>query len=64
MWPIQNEAKNLKINETQWHVGTHLRVLSKSYPMNINMTAFRCFSKVFASLGVYKSSLNPYAGGG
>ena len=24
-------------------MGTHLRVLSKSYPMNTNMTRFRCF---------------------
>ena len=29
-------------------MGTHLRVLSKSYPMNTNMTGFRCFSKIFA----------------
>ena len=29
-------------------MGTHLRVLSKSYPMNANMTRFRCFSKLFA----------------
>ena len=28
-----------------WHTGTHLRVLSKSYPMNANMTGFRWFSK-------------------
>ena len=31
-----------------WHMGTHLRVLSKSYPMNTNMTGFRW--KIFASL--------------
>ena len=30
-----------------WHMGTHLRVLSESYPMNINMIGFRWFSKVF-----------------
>ena len=31
-------------------MGTHLRVLSKSYPMNTNMTGFRWFSKIFSSL--------------
>ena len=32
-----------------WHMGTHLRVLSDSYPMNTNMTGFRWFSKIFVS---------------
>ena len=27
------------------HMGTHLRVLSESYPMTTNMTGFRWFSK-------------------
>ena len=27
-----------------WHMGTHLRVLSESYPMNFNMAGFRWFS--------------------
>ena len=31
-------------------LGTHLRVLSEGYPINTNMTRFRPFSKVFASL--------------
>ena len=31
-------------------MGTHLRVLSESYPMNTNMIGFRWFSKIFASL--------------
>ena len=26
-------------------MGTHLRVLSESYPMNTNIVGFRCFSK-------------------
>ena len=30
--------------------GIHLRVLNESYPMNTNMTGFRCFSKTFAFL--------------
>ena len=33
-----------------WHMGTYLRVLSESCPMNTNMTGFRWFSKIFASL--------------
>ena len=31
-------------------MGTHMKVLSESFPMNTNMTGFRCFSKIFASL--------------
>ena len=30
--------------------GTHLKILSESYPMSTNMTGFRCFSKIFSSL--------------
>ena len=33
-----------------WQMGTHLGVLSKSYPMNINMTGFRWLSQIFVSL--------------
>ena len=33
-----------------WHMGTHLRELSESYLMNINMTGFQWFSKILASL--------------
>ena len=33
-----------------WHMVTHLRVFSESYPMNTNITEFRWFSKIFASL--------------
>ena len=31
-------------------MGAHLRVVSESYPMNTNMTGFRCFSKIVSSL--------------
>ena len=31
-------------------MGTHLTVLSESYPMNTNRTGFTWFSKIFASL--------------
>ena len=33
-----------------WQTGTHLRVLSESFPRNTNMTGFNWFSKIFASL--------------
>ena len=32
-------------NDKPWYLGTHLSVLSKSYPIYTNMTGFRCFSK-------------------
>ena len=28
-------------------MGTHLRVMSESYPMNTNMAGLRCFSEIF-----------------
>ena len=31
-------------------MGTHLRKLSESFPMDTNMTGFRLFSKIFGSL--------------
>ena len=38
-------------------MGTHLRELSESYPMNTDMIGFGWFSKIFASLGFDESSL-------
>ena len=40
-------------------MGTHLRVLIESYPMNTNITGFRWLSKTFTSLSftLDKSSL-------
>ena len=32
-----------------WHMGTHLRVLSESHPMNTNMRGFSWFSKTLCS---------------
>ena len=50
IWPIQNDVKKkLKMIETLAH-GTHLRVLSESFPMNTNMTGFRWFSKILTFL--------------
>ena len=43
------EKIHFKMTETLAY-GTHLRVLSESYPMNTKMTGFRCFSKILASL--------------
>ena len=39
-------------------MGTHLRELSESFPMNTNMTGFRCFSNIFASLCLDERSLS------
>ena len=41
--------KNWKWRKS-WHMGTLLRILSESYPMNTNMTGFGRFSKIFVSL--------------
>ena len=43
---ICEKRKTLK----PWHMCTHLRVLSENYPMNTNMTRFKWFSEIFASL--------------
>ena len=42
-----------------WHMGTHLRVLSESYPMNTNMTGFRRFSNILASLSFITLVVHP-----
>ena len=39
-------------------MGTHLRVLCKSYHINTNMTGFKWFSKEFVSMCFGKSSLS------
>ena len=44
-------------------MGTHLRVLLKSYPMNTNMTGFRCFSKLFTWLAVHWMKVASALGG-
>ena len=41
-WTIQNDEL--------WHMGTHLRLISRSFLMNIYMTGFRWFSKIFTFL--------------
>ena len=52
-WGKKNE-KWLK----PWRIGTHLRALSESYPMNTNMSGFRWFSKIAVSLCFGQSSLS------
>ena len=47
---ITKWCKNPEKQPKSWHMGTHLRVLSKSCQMNTNMTGFWCFSKIFESL--------------
>ena len=55
---IQNDTKKLlKMTETLAY-GTHIRVLSKSYPINTNMTGFRRFPKISAFLCFDKNSLS------
>ena len=39
-------------------MGTHLRVLSKSYPMNTNMTGLDGFQKSLRPCGLDESSLS------
>ena len=50
IWPIQNDVKKPTKWLKTWYMGTHLRVLRESYPMNTIMIGFRWFSKVIASL--------------
>ena len=40
------------------HMGSHLRVLSDSYPMNTNMTGFQRFSKISGPCALDESSLS------
>ena len=40
---VQNDANDPQKCLKPQHMGTHLRVLSKSYPMNTDMTGFRWF---------------------
>ena len=45
-------------NDKPWHKGTHLRVLSKGYPMNTNMTGFGWLSKTLRPCALDQSSLS------
>ena len=46
----KNDAEKAEKRLKPLHMGTHLRALSESYPMNTNMTGFRWLSKNVASL--------------
>ena len=48
--PNTKWCKNPEKLPKPWQMGTHLRVLSESFPMNTNMTGFRGFSKIFVFL--------------
>ena len=48
IWPILNDAKNPEKWLKPWQMGTHLRVLSESYPMNTNMIGFEDFLRFCA----------------
>ena len=52
----KNPEKLLK----PWHMGTHLRVPSESYPMNTNTTGFRLFSE-FRSISISIKGSAPIA---
>ena len=41
-----------------WHMGTHLRVLSESIPMNTNMTGLDSFQKSLRPCALNESSLS------
>ena len=41
-----------------WHMGTHLRVLSESFPMNTNKTGFDDFQKSLRSCALKERSLS------
>ena len=54
----KNKAKKLKKEPKPWHMGTHLRVLSESHPVNTIMAGFRGFSKFLRPCAFDESSLN------
>ena len=41
-----------------WYMGAHLKVLSKSFPTNTNMTRFKCFSKYLHHCALDEISLS------
>ena len=56
--PRQNNTKKTEKGLKLWHIGTHLIVLSESYPMNTDMAGFKWFSKIFVSLWFGQNSLS------
>ena len=55
--PIQNDAKQTEKSLKPWQMGTHLRELSESYPMNTNMTGFGWFSGILCPYALDECSL-------
>ena len=58
--PMKYKMKQKKTEKLPkpWQMGTHLRALRESYPMNTNITGFRWFSKIFESLCLGRTSLS------
>ena len=50
IWPIQNDAKETEKLLKPWHMGTYMRVLRESNPMNTNMAGFGWYSKILKIL--------------
>ena len=51
--------KTFKMTDEPWHIGTHLSVLRKSYPMNTNMRGLRwVFKKSLHLCDLDESSLS------
>ena len=55
---IQNDVKTPLKRPKPLQIGTHLRVLGESFPMNTNMTRFIYIQKYMPSYTLDNSSLN------
>ena len=58
IWPIQNEAKKLENDRNPGIWVLIMKVLNESYPINTNMTGFRCFSKTLCPCALDESCLS------
>ena len=57
-WSNEYKMMQKNLNMTETHMGTHLRVLSASFPMNTNMTGFRIFQKSLRPCALGESTLS------
>ena len=60
---MANLANTKRCKETEkslksWHVGTHVRVLSESFPMNTSMAGLVGFQRTFRPCALDESSLS------
>ena len=63
MLPVANLANTKWCKKAEklrkpWHMGTHLRVLNESFPMNTKMTGFRWFSKTLHPCALDENNLS------